>query len=98
MIRMTGDVSLAEDLVQDALVAALEQWARDGIPANPGAWLMAVAKRRATDHFRQSATERRRLADIGQSLQENRMPDPDTQVDYIEDDVLRLIFLTCHQC
>jgi len=93
---MTGDVSLAEDLVQDALVAALEQWARDGIPANPGAWLMAVAKRRAVDHFRQSATERRRLADIGQSLQENRMPDLDTQVDYIEDDVLRLIFLTCH--
>jgi RNA polymerase sigma factor (sigma-70 family) len=96
LVRMTRDVSLAEDLAQDALVAALEQWTRNGIPANPGAWLMAVAKRRAIDHFRQSETQRRRLADLGHSLQENRMPDLDAQVDYIEDDVLRLMFLTCH--
>jgi RNA polymerase sigma factor (sigma-70 family) len=95
LARITRDLSLAEDLAQDALVAALEQWPHQGIPANPAAWLMAVAKRRAVDHFRRAETDRRRLAELGGSL-EGEMPDPATAVDHIEDDVLRLVFLTCH--
>jgi RNA polymerase sigma factor (sigma-70 family) len=93
---MTRDVALAEDLAQDALVAALEQWPRDGIPANPGAWLMSVAKRRAVDHFRRAETLRRRTAELGAQLAEADVPDLAAAVDHIEDDVLRLMFLTCH--
>ncbi len=96
LARMTHDLGLAEDLAQDALVAALEQWPSDGVPANPGAWLMAVAKRRAVDHFRRAETLRRRTADLGRDLEEAQVPDLDAAVDRIEDDVLRLIFLTCH--
>jgi RNA polymerase sigma factor (sigma-70 family) len=96
LTRMTNDVGLAEDLAQDALVAALEQWHEDGIPRNPGAWLMAVAKRRAVDHFRRAETLRRRTADLGHDLEEAHVPDLDAAVDHIEDDVLRLMFLTCH--
>ena len=58
LARMTRDVGLAEDLAQDALVAALEQWPTDGIPRNPGAWLMAIAKRRGIDHFRRNTARR----------------------------------------
>jgi RNA polymerase sigma factor (sigma-70 family) len=93
---MTNDVGLAEDLAQDALVAALEQWPSEGIPKSPGAWLMAVAKRRAVDHFRRAETLRRRTAELGHELEEAHMPDLDAAVDHIEDDVLRLMFLTCH--
>src|SRR5512144_1569315 len=93
---MTHDLGLAEDLAQDALVAALEQWPSDGIPRNPGAWLMAIAKRRAVDHFRRAETLRRRTAELGHDLEETHVPDFDAAVDHIEDDVLRLIFLTCH--
>jgi len=93
---MTHDLELSEDLAQDALVAALEQWPRDGIPTNPGAWLMAVAKRRAVDHFRRAETLRRRTAELGHGLEEAEVPDLDAAVDHIEDDVLRLMFLTCH--
>jgi RNA polymerase sigma factor (sigma-70 family) len=93
---MTHDLELAEDLAQDALVAALEQWPSDGIPRNPGAWLMAVAKRRGVDHFRRAETLRRRTAELGHDLTEHRAPDLDDAVDHIEDDVLRLMFLTCH--
>jgi RNA polymerase sigma factor (sigma-70 family) len=96
LTRMTHDVGLAEDLAQDALVAALEQWPSDGIPDNPGSWLMAVAKRRAVDHFRRAETLRRRTAELGHDLEEAHVPDLDAAVDHIEDDVLRLIFLTCH--
>jgi RNA polymerase sigma factor (sigma-70 family) len=96
LTRMTHDVGLAEDLAQDALVAALEQWPADGVPRSPGAWLMAVAKRRAVDHFRRAETLRRRTDDIGHHLEEAHVPDLDAAVDHIEDDVLRLIFLTCH--
>jgi RNA polymerase sigma factor (sigma-70 family) len=96
LTRMTNDVGLAEDLAQDALVAALEQWPSGGIPKSPGAWLMAVAKRRAVDHFRRSETLRRRTAELGHELEEAHMPDLDAAVDHIEDDVLRLMFLTCH--
>jgi RNA polymerase sigma factor (sigma-70 family) len=96
LARLTRDVGLAEDLAQDALVAALEQWPTEGVPARPGAWLMAVAKRRAIDHFRRAETLRRRTEDLGHGLSEVDERDLDASVDSIEDDVLRLIFLTCH--
>src|SRR4051812_27501029 len=94
---MTHDLALAEDLAQDAMVAALQQWPRDGVPANPAAWLMLTAKRRAVDSFRRADTLRRRTAELGQALErEVTVPDLDALVDHIDDDVLRLIFLTCH--
>jgi RNA polymerase sigma factor (sigma-70 family) len=96
LTRMTRDVGLAEDLAHDALVAALEQWPGQGVPENPGAWLMAVAKRRAVDHFRRADTLRRRTSELGHALEEVEVPDLDDAVDHIEDDVLRLMFLTCH--
>jgi RNA polymerase sigma factor (sigma-70 family) len=100
LTRMTRDLSLAEDLAQDALVAALQQWPDDGIPDNPAAWLMQTAKRRAVDHFRRAETLRRRTTELGHALErdgeEDTMPDLDSLVDHIDDDVLRLVFLTCH--
>jgi RNA polymerase sigma factor (sigma-70 family) len=96
LARMTSDLGLAEDLAQDALVAALEQWPSQGVPRNPGAWLMAVAKRRAVDHFRRAETMRRKVAEISRDVEEAHVPDLEAAVDHIEDDVLRLIFLTCH--
>ena len=98
LTRMTRDVSLAEDLAQDALVAALEQWPASGLPDNPVAWLMTTAKRRAIDHFRRADNLRRKVAELQQAREreEEAMPDIESQVDYIEDDVLRLIFLSCH--
>jgi RNA polymerase sigma factor (sigma-70 family) len=96
LTRMTSDLGLAEDLAQDALVAALEQWPAEGVPRNPGAWLMAVAKRRAVDHFRRAEALRRRTAEMGHDLEETHIPDLEAAVDFIEDDVLRLIFITCH--
>jgi len=98
LTRMTRDLELAEDLAQDALVAALEQWPATGVPENPIAWLMTIAKRRGIDHFRRADTLRRKTAELEHALggEEAVMPDLDGQVDYIEDDVLRLIFLTCH--
>jgi RNA polymerase sigma factor (sigma-70 family) len=97
LTRMTRDVGLAEDLAQDALVAALEQWPETGVPTNPAAWLMTTAKRRGVDHFRRAETLRRKTDELGHALgEEEQVPDLDAQVDHIEDDVLRLIFLTCH--
>jgi RNA polymerase sigma factor (sigma-70 family) len=98
LTRMTGDVSLAEDLAQDALVAALEQWPATGVPDNPIAWLMTTAKRRAIDHFRRADHLRRKVAELERirGREEETMPDVGSQVDHIEDDVLRLIFLSCH--
>jgi RNA polymerase sigma factor (sigma-70 family) len=96
LARMTHDLGLAEDLAQDALVAALEQWPAQGIPRNPGAWLMAIAKRRAVDHFRRADTLRRRTAELGHDLTLADVPDLEAAVDHIEDDVLRLAFLCCH--
>jgi RNA polymerase sigma factor (sigma-70 family) len=95
---MTRDVSLAEDLAQDALVAALEQWPVTGVPDNPVAWLMTTAKRRAIDHFRRADRLRRKVAQVqdAQRREEETMPDVESQAEYIEDDVLRLIFLSCH--
>lgn len=96
LTRMTGDVTLAEDLAQDALVAALEQWPLKGIPDNTGAWLMTTAKRRAVDHFRREAVRRRRTAELTRDEAGTYQPDLDAQVDHVEDDVLRLIFLCSH--
>jgi RNA polymerase sigma factor (sigma-70 family) len=98
LTRMTHDLDLAEDLAQDALVAALEQWPTTGVPDNPTAWLMTIAKRRAVDHFRRADNLRRKTAELGraQGGEEAEMPHFDDQVDHIEDDVLRLIFLSCH--
>jgi RNA polymerase sigma factor (sigma-70 family) len=98
LTRMTRDLSLAEDLAQDALVAALQQWPEAGVPDNPAAWLMQTAKRRAIDQFRRNDTLRRRTAELGQALEREEvdMPDLDAFVDHIDDDVLRLVFLTCH--
>ncbi len=100
LTRMTRDVDLAEDLAQDALVAALEQWPVSGVPDNPTAWLMTTAKRRGIDHFRRVDNLRRKVADLEalRAGEEDEMPDLDGQVDHIEDDVLRLIFLSCHPC
>jgi RNA polymerase sigma factor (sigma-70 family) len=100
LTRMTRDVELAEDLAQDALVAALEQWPSTGVPDNPIAWLMTTAKRRGVDHFRRADTLRRKVAELEhvRGGEEETMPDLDAQVDHIEDDVLRLIFLSCHPC
>lgn len=98
LTRITRDVELAADLAQDALVAALEQWPRDGVPSNPAAWLMTTAKRRAIEYFRRADNLRRKVGEIERSLraEEMLMPDLDSQVDHIEDDVLRLVFMSCH--
>ena len=97
LTRMTRDVDLAEDLAQDALVAALEQWPAAGVPDNPAAWLMTTAKRRGIDHLRRAESLRGKTEELGHALAlGGEQMDLDDQVDQIEDDVLRLIFLTCH--
>ena len=100
LTRMTCDVELAEDLAQDALVAALEQWPSTGVPDNPVAWLMTIAKRRGIDHFRRADSLRSKIAELehARAGEGDKVPDLDGQVDYIEDDVLRLIFMACHPC
>jgi RNA polymerase sigma-70 factor (ECF subfamily) len=99
LTRVTRDVSVAEDLAQDALVAALEQWPESGIPENPGAWLMATAKRRGVDMLRRRMALARKHELIGrdlQILQQLDQPDLAEQVEEAPDDVLRLVFMTCH--
>jgi RNA polymerase sigma factor (sigma-70 family) len=100
LVRMVRDVSLAEDLAQDALVAALQQWQESGIPENPGAWLMAAAKHRAIDLFRRSKLLDRKHEELGRELnarQEALVPDFETALDDdIGDDLLRLVFISCH--
>jgi len=98
--RMVRDVGLAEDLAQDALVAALEQWRESGVPDNPGAWLMAVAKRRAIDQLRRRTrldrTEAKLAIEVEDQL-ERAAPDPASALDDdIGDDMLRLMFTACH--
>jgi RNA polymerase sigma factor (sigma-70 family) len=93
------DVSVAEDLAQDALVAALEQWPQSGIPENPGGWLMTTAKRRGVDGLRRRVALERKQEAIAREqelLHQLDRPDLAAQVDDVEDDVLRLIFMTCH--
>ena len=97
LARMTRDIGLAEDLAQDALVAALEQWPRDGIPRNPGAWLMAIAKRRGIDHFRHHKLAEHKHEQIGYETETHQAPDFDAALeDEVGDDLLRLIFTACH--
>ncbi|MDW5594915.1 RNA polymerase sigma factor [Conexibacter stalactiti] len=99
LTRVVRDVSIAEDLAQDALVAALEQWPQSGIPDNPGAWLMTTAKHRGIDALRRRTTLERKQELIGrelQLLQQLDQPDLVAQIDDVEDDVLRLVFMTCH--
>jgi RNA polymerase sigma factor (sigma-70 family) len=97
LARMVHDVGLAEELAQDALVAALEQWPESGVPDNPGAWLMAVGKRRAIDRIRRRQRLEHKIEEIGRDLESRPPPQFDLPDDeHIEDDVLRLIFTACH--
>ena len=100
LVRMVRDVGLAEDLAQDALLSALEQWPESGVPRNPGAWLMATARRRAIDHFRHHGMAQHKHEQIGREIDESQ-PDTiaglvDSMDDDIGDDLLRLLFISCH--
>jgi RNA polymerase sigma factor (sigma-70 family) len=102
--RMVRDVGVAEELAQDALVAALEHWPRDGIPDKPGAWLMTTAKHKALDHLRRGKLQDAKLAEVGSDLEaQEALVVPDfvdaldaARQDDIGDDLLRLIFTACH--
>src|ERR1700686_630265 len=109
LARIVRDVGLAEDLAQDALVAALQQWPESGVPDNPGAWLMAAAKHRAIDHFRRNTRVERKHEQLGregvvQKIGAREVRDGEAQMDDIEaaldddvgDDLLRLVFISCH--
>ena len=94
LIRFVGDVGLAEELAQDALVDALVQWPEQGTPRNPGAWLMTVGKRRAIDRFRRDRTLDAKYAQLGRDRELHRTHE--VFEDHIDDDVLRLMFVACH--
>ncbi|MGW1522778.1 RNA polymerase sigma factor [Streptomyces sp. NPDC001588] len=95
--RIVRDVAIAEELAQDALVAALEQWPRDGVPDNPGAWLTATAKHRAIDLVRRRERYARKLAEVGRDLEATPYHvDEPADPDDIDDDLLRLVFTACH--
>ena len=103
LARIVRDIGLAEDLAQDALLAALEQWPESGVPRNPGAWLMATAKHRAIDHWRRNKLLERKHEELGYTLeaeQEAATPDLeaaiDSQAEDVGDDLLRLVFTACH--
>jgi RNA polymerase sigma factor (sigma-70 family) len=97
LTRVTGDVGLAEELAQDALVAALERWPESGVPDKPGAWLMATAKNRAVDGFRRAERLARKTAELGREIREADEPDWAAALDeVVDDDVLRLVFISCH--
>ena len=100
LARYTGDIGLAEELAQDAVLAALEQWPESGVPRNAGAWLMTVAKRRAIDQFRRNRELQHKYAQIGRALEaegDSVTPDFDRAFsDDIDDDLLRLVFTACH--
>ena len=99
LTRIVRDVGRAEELAQDALVSALEQWPESGIPENPGAWLMATAKHRAIDHFRRNALIDRKHEELGRDVTEREHAVPDLVAaidDNIGDDLLRLVFIACH--
>src|SRR5579871_5604518 len=100
LARMVRDVGLAEDLAQDALVAALERWPESGVPENPGAWLMAAAKRRAIDVFRRNKRLERKHEELGAAIAaDHAMAAPDLEAaidDDVGDDLLRLVFTCCH--
>jgi len=109
LTRMVRDIGVAEDLAQDALVAALEQWPKSGVPDNPGAWLMAAAKNRAIDHFRRNTRLERKHEELGREgvvqkigtrevrAGEGQMTDIEAALDDdVGDDLLRLVFISCH--
>lgn len=99
LTRIVRDVGVAEELAQDALVAALEQWPESGIPENPGAWLMGTAKHRAIDFLRRGTLIDRKHEDLGREMAEREMHVPDlasAMDDTIGDDLLRLVFIACH--
>ncbi|MGZ4140219.1 MAG: RNA polymerase sigma factor [Actinomycetota bacterium] len=97
LVRMVRDVGLAEEFAQDALVAALEQWPESGVPDNPGAWLMAIAKRRAIDHFRRGSMAERKHEQLGREIQSRPDLDLDAAIDEnVGDDLLGLMFIACH--
>ena len=99
LARMVRDVGLAEDLAQDALVAALEQWPQSGVPDSPGAWLMATAKHRAVDRLRHLKMAERKQEELGRDVEIEQLAQPDLDAaidDDIGDDLLSLIFTACH--
>jgi RNA polymerase sigma factor (sigma-70 family) len=97
LTRLVRDVSLAEELAQDALVAAMEQWPREGQPKNPGAWLMQTAKHRALDSMRRGKLHERSSDELTHTLDQTSAPDVDERLDDdIGDDLLKLIFVSCH--
>ena len=103
LARMVRDLSFAEELAQDALVAALERWPVDGVPDNPGAWLLATAKHRAVDIIRRRQVLQRKTTELGREVEQRQSDDPGVDVDQLVleqdfggDDVLRLVFTTCH--
>src|SRR5262245_59253972 len=100
LARLVRDVGLAEELAQDALVAALEQWPAAGVPDNPGAWLMATAKHRAIDLLRRTKRLERKHEELGREIaaqEDEAAPDLDAALDDdVGDDLLRLIFTACH--
>jgi len=99
LTRIVRDVGVAEDLAQDALVAALEQWPASGVPDNPGAWLMATAKHRAIDGLRRGKMLERKHEELGAELEarQETVPDFDAAIDdHVGDDLLRLMFISCH--
>ena len=99
LARIVHDIGIAEDLAQDALIAALEQWPESGIPDNPGAWLMTTAKHRAIDFFRRNQLLERKHEELGREIEVKEMAVPDleaTMDDHVGDDLLRLVFISCH--
>ena len=97
LARMVGDVGIAEDLAQDALVIALERWPESGVPDKPGAWLMATAKHRAIDLLRRDKRLQRKHEELGRDLDARAVPDLDAAIDDdVGDDLLRLMFTACH--
>src|SRR6184192_4097409 len=99
LTRIVRDIGLAEELAQDALVAALERWPESGVPDNPGAWLMAAAKHRAIDHFRRNTLLERKHEELGREFATREMvvPDLTSALDNpVGDDLLRLVFISCH--
>ncbi|HVD22802.1 MAG TPA: sigma factor, partial [Lapillicoccus sp.] len=95
--RVLGDVGLGEEIAQDAFVAALEQWPARGVPPNPAGWLVSTARHLAIDLVRRRSTYARKLAEVGRSVPDLEVVDVEEGLDdHIGDDLLRLVFTTCH--
>src|SRR5690606_10145484 len=96
LIRVLGDFNLAEDALHDAFAAAVEQWPRDGVPANPRAWLVSAGRFKAIDTIRRRARFDSSAVEIASRLEERQRETPEVDFDGVEDDQLRLIFTCCH--